>query len=468
MSDSPIQSDQIVVGESGTKLDVQLTPYIDGLLTTNGIAGLALAVVHEGNVVYARGFGVQDMNTSKAVTPNTVFHLASISKPFVATAIMQLVERGLINLSDPVQKHLPYFAMKGEEYRSITIQQMLSHVAGMPNSNDYEWNNPQYDEGALERYVRDLSSEELIAAPGERFRYSNVAFEVLGDLVAKVSKQSFEDYQQDQIFDPVEMSSSTFLMETDLPSHWAAPHSSGLSRFQLPIYPYNRRHAPSSTLHSNVLDMANWAIANLNRGGFDSKEILESSSYDVLWKEWAVLEDADQEESHVGLSWFLGDHRGEKTIGHGGSDDGFHANLLLVPERSIGVIVLSNSLPAPVTEISKAAIDVLLGEDLVEPKALASLEAWKDFEKGGMEAVVSKWNQLKEKNLDEYDFGVQQFLGLYFAIKAERAIDSSNIASFANRVLSNEEIEYLKGIVDYAMSGNPNNAVAKQVKEIFG
>ncbi len=125
---------------------------------------------------------------------------------------MQLVEKGKVDLDAPVVRYLPYFRMADERYRTITIRQMVTHSSGMPDVDDYEWDKPQYDDGALERYVRSLSDRTLLFAPGDKFQYSNMAFEILGDVIAKVSGQSFDDYVQDQILTPLRMKDSTLLV----------------------------------------------------------------------------------------------------------------------------------------------------------------------------------------------------------------------------------------------------------------
>ncbi len=145
-----------------------------------------------------------------------------MSKPFVATAIMQLVERGAMSLDAPVTDYLPYFKLSGTEYARITIRQMLNHTSGMPDVEDYEWDRPQFDEDAAERYVRSLENEAMIAAPGELWRYSNMAFDTLGDVIAKVSGQSFESYVKENILDPLGMTASTFL-QPDVPEELRTP-----------------------------------------------------------------------------------------------------------------------------------------------------------------------------------------------------------------------------------------------------
>jgi CubicO group peptidase (beta-lactamase class C family) len=131
------------------------------------LPGLAVGIVKKGETVYARGFGVKNIATREPVTPSSLFHMASISKTFVCTAIMQLIEKGKISLSASVVTYLPYFKLDDDRYTSITIQQMLSHLSGMPDVESYDWDQPEYDDGALERYVRSLNHKKLISAPGK-------------------------------------------------------------------------------------------------------------------------------------------------------------------------------------------------------------------------------------------------------------------------------------------------------------
>ena len=155
-------------GALADALDRRLTPFVEQMMALTRIPGMAVGVVADGVTVYARGFGVASLEDRRPVTAETLFHMASVTKPFVATAVMQLVEEGIVALDDPVVRRLPYFAMADERARDITIRQMLSHTAGMPDEEDYGWDRPEYDDDALERYVRSLADRELIGAPGER------------------------------------------------------------------------------------------------------------------------------------------------------------------------------------------------------------------------------------------------------------------------------------------------------------
>ena len=230
----------IVKGETGVALDNTLTPIFESVLESYDLPGLAVGVVKDNEIIYARGFGYKNIEDKTPMTTTTLFHMASISKPFVATAVMQLLEQGKIDLEAPLTKYLPYFKLDDERYQEITIQLMLSHSSGMPDVMDYEWDNPQYDDGALERYVRSLSEKKMRHEPGARFAYSNMAFECLGDVIAKVSGISFADYEKQYILDPLGMKKSSFLKPKILPDDWAAGHLRTIRTFAWEGYPYNR------------------------------------------------------------------------------------------------------------------------------------------------------------------------------------------------------------------------------------
>jgi CubicO group peptidase (beta-lactamase class C family) len=383
----------------------QLEPVIKQVMEQANMPGFAIAIVENQKIVYSAGFGVKSLQTREPISAQSLFHMASITKPFVATSIMQLWEKGKIDLDAPVVKYLPYFRIKDERSATITIRQMLSHISGMPDVEDYEWDKPQYDEGALERYVKSLGNEKLIAAPGTKFQYSNMAFEVLGDVIAKVSGESFEDYVKHNILDPLKMQTSTLLVKKADPQLLARPHVLG-SSYDVEvskIFPYNRMHSPSSTLYSNVLDMSRWAMANLNRGELDGKRVLKASTYDLMWKP------AGEQFQQVGISWFLRKFKDYPTVTHSGGDTGFVSNLVLIPEKSIAVVMMSNFDRAPLGVLTQAALDVALGLQPapVSIKTPIDRVLYKAIAKEGLEAGVKQYYDLKKSQPDAYNFQEQ-------------------------------------------------------------
>jgi CubicO group peptidase (beta-lactamase class C family) len=319
----------------------RLEAYITQTMREQKIPGSAIGVVKDARLIYSGGFGVMRVgNASPPVTAETLLHMASITKPFVATAILQLVEQGKVHLDDQVIKHLPYFRLKDPRYKEITVRQMVTHTSGMPDVTNYHWDKPEYDEGALERYVRSLDDKSLRWAAGKQLRYSNMAFEVLGDLAAKASGKTFEDYVEANILKPVGMKSSTLLYKKADPAKLATGYIPTRGDV-VPVahYPYNRAHAPSSKLHSNVADMARWTLVNLHRGELDGRRILNDSTYDVLWKHAAATPGRSW---HVEINRFLADSGGAEVVMHSGGDDGFTTHLAFAPALKTGVVMMAN------------------------------------------------------------------------------------------------------------------------------
>jgi CubicO group peptidase (beta-lactamase class C family) len=403
------------------RLEATLQPFVQQVVAAFGLAGLAIGIVKSGELVYSQGFGVRNLDTQEPITPRSLFHLASVSKPFVATAIVQLVEQGKIALDAPIVTYLPYFRLKDPRYKDITVQQLLSHTSGMPDEVDYHWYAPEDDEAALERYVRSLADEELIAAPGEKYAYSNIAFEVLGDVIAKVSGQPFEVYVKARILDPLEMHDSTFLRHEVSLDLAATPHFGAPLMVLAGAYPYHRAHAPSSTLHSSVEEMAQWAIANLNRGHFKGKQILQPGSYSLLWQPYAQPGEEVWEEA-VGLSWFLGTYRGRRVINHAGSDPGFGSDFVMIPEENAAVVVLANSNTAPLGSVIEAALDILLGAEPQSPKPPITVPLGATLAAEGLEATIEQYQRLQATQPDRYDASSSRFLDtVWGAIEVHRA-----------------------------------------------
>jgi CubicO group peptidase (beta-lactamase class C family) len=324
--------------------------------------------------------------------------------------------------------------------------------------HDYEWDKPVYDDGAAERYVRSLIDKELIATPGETFAYSNMAFEVLGDLIAKVSGVSFEDYVKTNILDPIGMKESTFLKKKVSPDLATSPHVMGLKIKVSEIYPYHRAHAPSSTLHSNVIEMCNWAIANMNKGILGGKRILKPESYDVLW-EPAKLNNG--EAMRVGLSWFLRTYRGIDTVFHSGGDVGYRTFFVMMPEKKAAAVVLSNCDFAPTGNIAIAALFMALGlEPPPVPGPPIRAAIGKTIADKGVDAAIKYYHELKENHSKSFDFGPGQLNRLgYQLIGMKRVDDAIKILTLNVEVYPKYANGYDSLGEAYLIAGDKENAI---------
>lgn len=319
------------------------------LMKDNHIPGMAVGVVKNNRVVYRKGFGVASIASGDAVTPETVFQLGSESKMMVGTAIMQLQAQGKLNIDTPLFHYLPYFQLKDPRYKKITLRQVLSHRSGLPyclpgKGCDFEdYLTPAFDEQALERHARGIGAASLLSEPGEKMQYSDIGFEMLGDVMARVSGESFEDYVSHHIFQPLGMTRSSFLLRDIPPASLAAPHV--LNKNTLTVnrfFPYSRQHAPSSHLFSTVDDMNRFALAHLRYGELDGVRVLPASAYAEMWSPQIHTNMPSPWEQQLGLGWFLGEVDGHRVRGHAGGDTGFAGELMLAPDDGVAVVAMVN------------------------------------------------------------------------------------------------------------------------------
>lgn len=342
----------------------RIDSYLQALVEREHIPGLTVAATRNDSIVYVGAFGFRNVETKEPMKPSNNFHWASVSKTFVATAILQLVEEQKLKLDDSLITHVPYFKHHGEDYKSITIRQMLNHTSGIGDVEDYEWDKPQNDDAAPERYVRSLENDSLVFAPGTNWRYSNTAFDILAVVIANVSGMPFETYVRENIFSLLAMEHSSFIYLEIPDSLRVSGHVWAAGPIASKVYPYNKIHAPSSTLNSNVLEMTHYAMANLHHGVYGDNQILSDSSYHLLWTNSVYLKD----KPAVGVGWFLNEYKGLKIVSHSGGDTGFRSFLLLVPDKNISVMVACNYELAQTGDIAHGVLDLLIGQEPADIK----------------------------------------------------------------------------------------------------
>ena len=313
-------------------------------LQENKFPGLAIGIIANGETLYAKGFGIKKLGEPDSVTTSSIFHLASISKTFVATAIGILIEQQKLTLEDKVTDHLPYFKMKDPRYKDITILHLLTHTSGMPDVSNYHWKKAQFHDTALEEYVKSIKSKKLKSDPGTKHDYSNMGFEILGDVIAKASGTSFETFVKTNILGPTGMKNSSFYLPDIDTTLLTTPHVKRPIVKVHKTYPYNRSHAPSSTLNSNVDDMLNYMKLYANKGTLNGQKVFSESTYELLTREHFKIDDGRSR----GLSWELFSYEdlGFGYIGfgfsHAGSDIGFQSLLVNHIDRSFAFVIMHN------------------------------------------------------------------------------------------------------------------------------
>lgn len=335
----------------------KIDSFVQSLVDTANIPGIAMAITLGDSIVHMRAFGMANKATGKRLETFHNFHIASISKTFTATAVMHLAENGQLNIDEPLTKYLSYFRMKDPRYTRISIKQLLNHTSGMPDVDDYEWEKAVNDPGAAERYTRTLKDSVLISEPGREYHYSNIAFDIMAALIAKVSGEAFESYVMKYILLPLDMNNSSFIYSEIDPSRRTSPHINRPAEVAK-VYPYNRMHAPSSTMNTNVEELAHWAIMNLHNGSYRGRQIIRPATHRQMMAP-TFLTNKERNVS-VGLSWFSYPYRGSTNIEHGGSDTGYRTMLTLIPDKQLGIVLLCNHEDVKIFNMRNRIRDLLL------------------------------------------------------------------------------------------------------------
>ena len=343
--------------------------YVRSEMDAQRIPGLALGIVQGDRIVHVQGFGEAD-RSGREVTPQTPFLIGSVTKSFTALAIMQLSEAGRLQLDAPVQRYLPWWRVADPNASTlITIRHLLYQVSGLSKAtgNAYATSGDTHD-SALEDRVRALRDAELTEPVGTTWQYSNANYWTLGMIVQAVSGQSYETYVQQHIFNPLQMGNSytsgTEAVQHGLPTghrYWYGfPVASEL--------PFDRGGLGSQGLSSSAQDMTGYLSLYLNGGRHGATTLVSPAGA-------AELQRAGVPTGLDGVSyamgWDVGRIHGTTTISHDGSGFDSHANVLLIPDRGWGVVVMENGENSPdeffgsrrMTGIANGVAGMLIGED---------------------------------------------------------------------------------------------------------
>jgi CubicO group peptidase (beta-lactamase class C family) len=298
-----------------------------------GSPGAALAVIKNGSIVYKNGYGSANLEYDIPITPSTVFHVASVSKQFTAFAIAMLAERGKLSLDDDIHKYLPDVPDFG---RTITIRHLVHHTSGLRD----QWQllamaGWRLDDVITKEHIMKMvrHQKELNFDPGEEHLYCNTGYTLLAEIVERVSGQSFREYTEANIFKPLGMANTHFHDDHEMivknRAYSYAPKGDG--GFKKSVLSF--ANVGATSLFTTVEDLAKW-IRNFDDAGVGGAAAIERMH------EKGVLNDGKGLDYAFGLN--IGEYRGLKTVGHGGSDAGYRSDIVWFPEQKFGVVVLSN------------------------------------------------------------------------------------------------------------------------------
>ncbi len=339
-------------------LKKNISKLIAEQMRRNQVTGLSIALVDDQEVAWAEGFGYANRRRRVLVTADTVFRAGSITKLFTAAAIMQLVERGRIDLDAPVQQYLPEFSVRTRFHQAvpITVRSLMTHHSGLPSDNFKDYLNE--DSEAFHSAIDYLREHHAAFPPDYLFSYSNLNASLLGMIVERVSGETFRNYLADHILKPLKMARTDLKLTGEIYRLLARPYHRGRFETELPL-----RDLPAGGLYSNVVDLANF-IKMVHRGARQNPEGTRqvtggcgedgSSEFRQILRpetleQMLTVQNPDNYldfDMRVGLSWMIGrsslDHAG-KVCWHDGGTIHYNSMLVILPEHLLGVVILSNS-----------------------------------------------------------------------------------------------------------------------------
>lgn len=330
------------------------------------VPGLSIAIVKDGEVVLARGYGICKTGEQSRVTKDTLFHIGSCTKSFTATAIGQLVDTGKLKWDDPVRQHLPDFELYDPFLtRETTIRDLLAHRIGLELA-DLLWSKNEFTSDEIMGRLRHVRPKRSFRS---RFSYNNLMYLVAGRVVEKVSGQPWDEFIRESIVNPLRMQSTTFAFPSDQTIAW--PHGE-VHGEMIPFEAdpnYSSAIAPAGSIWSNATDIAEWLRANLPAGDTGTEPLIRPDTLREMHSPQAIIpvrrtRYPRKRYASSGLGWFVEDYRGRKLVRNGGARNGFIAWIGMLPSERFGFAIFANSHR---TGINFALHHRILDEFLGEP-----------------------------------------------------------------------------------------------------
>ncbi|MFK7948391.1 MAG: serine hydrolase [Saprospiraceae bacterium] len=387
--------------------------FIESTMKDWNVPGLSVAIVKDGDVLLAKGYGYADVENKRKADSKTLFAIGSSSKAFTAAAVMQLVDEKKIDLDEPIITYLPDFKLY-DNYATnhITARDLLSHRSGLPR-HDFAWYGSDASRTELYNRLRYL---EPTAELRETWQYQNLMYMTAGYLVGQIEGESWEESLQRKILNPLEMTSTNFSVEDmkKVKNH-ALPYEEKEEKAVKMDFRNIDAVGPAGSINSNAEDMAKWLQLLLNEGNFDGTEVLSSSSMKELYQPQMVMPGGISYDevfyNSYGLGWILTSYRGKLRVEHGGNIDGFTTSVCFMPRDGFGVVVMANMNGTTLNHIIRNyVIDNLLEVESKDWNSIL-LERRKEALKAA-KAVTEEDDIVQIKNTKP-SFALKDYVGKY-------------------------------------------------------
>lgn len=324
-----------------------MSGYIKEQMEVNNLTGVSIAVVSNNKIIWAEGFGESNRKKGIPASEKTIYELGSISKLITGASIMQLKEKGLLDLDAPITDYIPEFSIKTkyEDNQPITIRMIMTHQSGLQRDkleNYHGENNETFHD--LVGYLKDVY---IPYPPGKKFSYSNVGIDLLAIIIERVTGETFFSYTKKNIFEPLDMKTASFVPLAKRDNLKPKVKSVGHSAWDKNSFVNNLcRDTPCGSLNASVLDMSRFMMMFLNKGSLGGKRILEQESIDEI----TTVQNIDNPllfGYRLGLNLFLSRDNNISLMGpnygHPGATQNYQSNMWMLHDQKIGVIASTNT-----------------------------------------------------------------------------------------------------------------------------
>jgi len=344
-----------------------LGPVVKAQMKKHNVPGVSVGILH-GDEEHCFGYGTTNIEFGLPVDPDTLFQIGSTTKTFTGTVIMHLVDAGKLDLDDKVTKHLPKFKVPDQKVASkVTIRHLLTHTSG--------WRGdlfPQTGRGddAIKKAVLSLAKDaEQLTPLGKVWSYNNAGFYILGQIIEKLTRKTYEEMVEEVIFKPLGMNNSFWWPEDIIGRKHALGHGHGKDGLQIARrWGLMRAANPAGGIASTAGDQLKFARLHLGDGTApDGASVLSPAAVKEMQQPQA---EAGSIASHIGLSWLLDDLGGSRVVKHGGSVNGHMSAFFMLPDHGFAITVLTNGDKGHATEgaIVNWAAEAFCGVKAKEPK----------------------------------------------------------------------------------------------------
>ena len=322
-------------------------------LVEKNVPSVTVAVAKGGATVWEEGFGWADKENRVPADAHTLYSLASITKPITATGLMILKEQGKLELDKPINDYLGEEKLKAwvGDQKDVTVRRVANHSSGLPLHCHFFYEDEPYSPPPFEETLRRYGN--IVAVPGERYRYCNLGYGVLDYIISRISGKSYPDFIREEVFLPLGMTSAYVNIGEELEGQHAVRY--GIDGYPIPFYDFDHRGA--SAVYSSAHELLRFGMFHLKNHLHDQKAILTDENIDEMQHPTMKI----KENAGYGIGWEISKQAGFTVVSHDGEMGGVATQLVLVPSESLAVVVLCNSRQYALTSlIVKEILSVML------------------------------------------------------------------------------------------------------------